>query len=407
LAGSSRVRKKAEGFMKALIAVLFLLFAVQAGAQSDPVATWSIDLVGDNVRGAGYITFDGSTPTGGTLTGYAILRPVGQISGLNTGFFLLDGTWALDSNGKIVGIFEGADADTACGPADATFSGSFKGSTVLTKKSGNSLRLTMTTNDGPVEVKGFIGDPVLDIVGSWQAKLTITKTTTSGTGTAAATKRTPTPAIAAVTAAVGSGPTDTQITLGTVTLRTGHSTTATVTVINTGSGTTTTPTGTVTITSSGTDTITTSPCTLDGTGQCTASVTASSTVGAHTITATYNGDTDHATSTGTVTLTVQQSATKTQSKTLEFLEITDSVDFGDPDVDLPFFFKVAGTGPAYDVTGCALLTRDGKIFMITTEDAGDTTRFVSGKLKKAGISAPLAGFDDDQGAVQGVMNLAP
>jgi hypothetical protein len=359
-----------------------------------------------NVRGAGSITFIGD----GTLTGFVMLRPGGTAAEeLNIGFFLITGTWEPDAKGNVIGFFDGTDADAACGPADATFTGTFKGVVIPVKRPARlKLHLTMTTNNGLVDVVGFSpSDSPPDLTDShWQAKMTISTTTTAG-GTASATRTAPTESAGAVTLVVGTRTTTTAIQLGSSSLKVGQSTTATVTVTDTDANTAaaTTPSGTVTITAPGV-TIATSPCTLDASGICSVTATATST-GTQTITATFNGDADHNTSTGTATLTVQASTTTTQSKTLEFLDFTDPSGFGDPDLILPNFFKVDGTGPTYAVTGCALITPGAKIFTVTTEDAGGTMRFLSGKLNKKKTAVPLTGFDDSGGTITGVMNPSP
>lgn len=397
--------------VRIFIAAFFFLFAATAGASSDPTGTWPVDLAGANatsanVKGAGSITFNGDF----TLTGFAMLRPAGSTSAeLNIGFFLIAGTWEFDAKGNIIGIFDGTDPDAACGPADATFTGSFKGAVIAVKKPARlRLHLTMTTNNGLVDALGFSpsASPP-DLTDShWQAKITISTTSTTG-GTASATRPVATQNAGAISFVVGTRTTATTVQLSSSTVKVGQSTTATLTVTDTDANTAsaTTPSGTVSLTASGV-TFGTSSCTLNASGTCTVTATGAS-AGTQTITATYNGDVDHNTSIGTATLTVQASTTTTQSKTLEFLDFTDPSGFGDPDLVLPNFFKVDGTGPAYGVTGCALITPAAKIFTVTTEDAGGTMRFLSGKLNKKKTAVPLIGFDDSSGTITGVMNPSP
>jgi Calx-beta domain-containing protein/Big-like domain-containing protein/PKD domain-containing protein len=93
----------------------------------------------------------------------------------------------------------------------------------------------------------------------------------------------------------------------------GSPTTCTATVTDTGAGMKTTPTGTVGFTSSGIGTFSSTSCSLvagmGNSASCSVTYTPTAIgISPHTITATYNGDTTHATSSGTTTVTVAQPA---------------------------------------------------------------------------------------------------
>jgi Bacterial Ig-like domain (group 3) len=114
------------------------------------------------------------------------------------------------------------------------------------------------------------------------------------------------------TPAVQTRSTSTSVSCSPATVAVGQPSTCTATVTDTDAGTSSTPTGTVSFTSSDPGSFSGSPCTLTPTGTGTASCQVTYTPGAtgtatrsETITATYSGDSTHATSSGTTTVTVQ------------------------------------------------------------------------------------------------------
>src|SRR5437667_4347297 len=108
-------------------------------------------------------------------------------------------------------------------------------------------------------------------------------------------------------------PTTTTVNCTPASVPVGSPTSCTATVTDTGPGTAITPTGTVSFASSGAGTFGSSSCGLSGSGNsATCSVTYTpSAVGTHTITASYSGDTTHATSSGTFDVTVIKHGTTT------------------------------------------------------------------------------------------------
>src|SRR2546426_210496 len=105
--------------------------------------------------------------------------------------------------------------------------------------------------------------------------------------------------------------TDTKVSCSPSTVPVDSSTTCTATVTDTDSGISSTPTGTVSWSSSGSGTFSSTTCTLTA-GQCSVSYTPTAIgSGIHTITADYGGDSTHAPSSGTTTVTVRARTTNT------------------------------------------------------------------------------------------------
>jgi len=107
-------------------------------------------------------------------------------------------------------------------------------------------------------------------------------------------------------------PTSTSVSCAPGTMAVGASSTCTVTVTDTGAGSVSTPTGTVSFGSSGPGSFDGNPCTLieasSGVASCSVSYVPGATgtpTRSEAITATYGGDTTHAGSSGTTTVTVQ------------------------------------------------------------------------------------------------------
>ena len=110
----------------------------------------------------------------------------------------------------------------------------------------------------------------------------------------------------------GQASTSTNVSCSPPTVGVGQPTSCTATVTDTGSGTPTTPTGAVSFSSDSPGGFSSSTCTLSGSGttaSCQVSYTPSSVgSGSHTITASYSGDSAHAASSGTTTVTVKGAA---------------------------------------------------------------------------------------------------
>jgi hypothetical protein len=149
-----------------LAVILFCSLGAVAQAVVDPTGVlWDLQVTGYAVVGSGYMEFYGDN----TLFGYLIikpnmaLKPYQRPAEVHFGFFVVQGEWAFDAKGRVIGFFSGGSQAV---PLDIS---SFTATVTAPPKA--RINISATSNNGTMHFSGAPENLSLpDLTGSsWTA----------------------------------------------------------------------------------------------------------------------------------------------------------------------------------------------------------------------------------------------